>query len=70
MKFPIVMSVGTYESVVLTLKLKDKPEVVANLELFDVVRMEAGDFHVKEIIISNGLDGFEVEGDLEFEPES
>ncbi len=69
-KFPIVMPAGTYEGIALALHLKDKPEIVSNLELFEVERMEADAYHVKEVIISNGLDGFDVEGDLEFEPES
>lgn len=69
-KFPIVMPAGEYEGATITLKLKGKNDVVSDLEAFEVVCMDADTRSVSEIVISNGLGGFEVEGDLEFEPQS
>ena len=69
-KFPVVMPAGEYEGVTITLKLDGKNDVVSDLEALEVVCMDADACLVSEVVISNGLGGFEVEGDLEFEPRS
>lgn len=70
-KFPIVMPAGTYSDVSLVLTLADGTSIVSEIGTVEIERVTASGQEVKEMIISTGgLGGFEVEGGLEFEPQS
>lgn len=70
-QFPIVMPAGTYSDVSLVLNLADGTEIVSEIGTVEIERVTASGQQVKEVVISTGgLGGFEIEGDLEFEPQS
>lgn len=70
-RFPIVMPAGTYQNVSLVLTLADGTEIVSEIGTVEIERVTAAGQQVREVVISTGgLGGFEIEGDLEFEPQS
>lgn len=70
-KFPIVLPAGVYSDVSLVLTLADGTEIASELDRVEIERITASAQEVKEIVVSTGgLGSFDVEGDLEFEPQS
>lgn len=67
-KFPVVMPAGVYENLRVVLTFDNDEVIESEYDSIEVERVTASDCQVREIIVSNGLGGFEVEGDLEFEP--
>lgn len=67
-KFPVVMPAGVYENLRVVITFDNDEVIESEYDSIEVVRVTASDCQVREIVISNGLGGFEVEGGLEFEP--
>lgn len=69
-KYPVVMPAGQYDDITLLLNVKDQDNIVCVLDPFDIERISAGDYNVTEVVVKTGaLDGFEIEDELEFEPQ-
>lgn len=70
-RYPVVIPAGTYMNVSALLTLEDGTEIISEMGTIEVERVTAGGQQVKEVVISTGgLGGFEVEGNLDFEPQS
>lgn len=67
-QFPLVVPAGSYSGVTLTVMFTSGDSVRVRLSDVEIERLTISDQNVRTVIVSNGLDGFEVEDGLTFEP--
>ena len=69
--FPLVMPAGVYPAVSVVVNRKDGQEVVKKLGTVEIERITFSSQNVTEVVVATeGLGGFDIEGGLDFEPQS